>query len=50
MDAITSQYTAVTGAVSQVFTMATGNPLLCTFIAASLLGLGIRMFCRLKRI
>ena len=39
----------MTDMVGEVFTMITGNPLLCVFVAASLIGVGIGVFKRIKR-
>ena len=38
----------ITSLVNSVFTMITGNPLLCVFLAASLIGVGVRVFKRIK--
>lgn len=40
--------TTVTGLVSSVFDMMTSNPLLTTFLAAGLIGVGIGVFRSIK--
>lgn len=49
LSAVTGAVSTVTDMVSQTFTMITGNPLLCVFVAASLLSVGISVFKRVKR-
>lgn len=39
----------VTEMVGEVFDMIVANPLLCVFCAASLIGVGISVFKRIKR-
>ena len=38
----------ITTLVGDVFDMVISNPLLCVFVAASLIGVGIRVFKRMK--
>ncbi len=49
MSAITAATGTITTLVGDIFTMITSNPLLCVFVAAGLLGVGIRVFRQLKR-
>lgn len=49
LTAVTSAADTVTTFVNKVFTMMTGNALLAVFMAASLIGVGIRVFRRLRR-
>lgn len=49
MSAITGATSTITTLVGDIFTMITGNPLLCVFVAAGLLGVGISVFKKLKR-
>lgn len=49
MSAITSATGTLTTLVGDIFTMITSNPLLCVFVAAGLLGVGIKVFRQLKR-
>ena len=48
MAAITGSVSTVTQMVGEVFNMITGNPLLSVFVAASLIGVGISVFRRIK--
>lgn len=48
METITATFSTVTSAVSSVFSLITGNAYLATMLGASLLGVGIRVFKRLK--
>ena len=45
---MTSAVSTVGEMVSEVFTMITSNPLLCVFVAASLIGVGIAVFRKIK--
>ena len=46
---ITSGVSTVTEVFGNVWTLLTGNPLCMVFVGASLLGLGIGLFRKLKR-
>ena len=46
---VTSAADTVTTFVSKAFTMMTGNPLLCVYLASSLIGVGIYKFVQLRR-
>lgn len=48
MEQITAGLANVTSAVTQVFTMITGNELLATFAAAGLVMVGIGVFSAIK--
>ena len=50
MEAITGQFSTITGMISTVFDCVTGNALLATFAACSLLGIGIGFFKRFKHV
>lgn len=49
MAALLAGTTTITTMVGDVFSLITGNALLCVFAAAGLLGVGISIFRRLKR-
>lgn len=49
MSAIIEATGTITTLVGDVFGMITANPLLCVFCAASLIGVGIGVFKRIKR-
>lgn len=49
MSAITGATNTITTLVGDIFDMITSNPLLCVFVAAGLLAVGIRVFKQLKR-
>lgn len=48
MDAILAAMTTLTTLLGNVFDVMTANPLLTLFLAASVLGLGIGMFRKIK--
>lgn len=48
MDAITGAMSTVTTVVGDVFSLMTANPLLCVFLASSLVGVGIAIFRKVK--
>ncbi|MCC8156937.1 MAG: hypothetical protein LIO54_06650 [Oscillospiraceae bacterium] len=48
MEAILAAVATVTTVVGDVFSMITGNALLTVFVAASLVGVGIRVFKSIK--
>lgn len=48
MGAVTAAMSTITTVVGEVFTMITSNPLLCVFMAASLIGVGIAVFRKIK--
>ncbi|MBQ7915965.1 MAG: hypothetical protein IJ315_04170 [Firmicutes bacterium] len=48
MESIISGIETVTTVVGNVFTLITGNPLLASFAAAGLLGIGIGIFSAIK--
>lgn len=50
MDAILSATSTVTSMVSTIFSTITGNGLLTVYASAGLLGVGIGVFSRLKRV
>lgn len=49
MAALMAGTSTITTMVGDVFSLITGNALLCVFAAAGLLGVGISIFRRLKR-
>lgn len=49
LTSVTSAADTVTTFVSKAFTMMTGNPLLCVYLASSLIGVGIYKFVQLRR-
>lgn len=49
LSAVLAGTSTITTLVGDVFDMITANPLLCVFVAASLLGVGISVFKRIKR-
>ena len=48
LSAVTGAMSTLTSLVNSVFSMLTGNPLLVLFLAAGLLGVGIRVFTKLR--
>lgn len=48
MESITGGMSTITTIVGDVFTLMTSNPLLCVFLAASLVGVGIAIFRKIK--
>lgn len=48
MDAILAGTSTLTTLVGDVFKLMTANPLLCVFLAASLVGVGIGLFKKFK--
>lgn len=48
MENLTTALDTVSDLVAEVVTIVTGTPVLMVFLAASFLGIGIRMFRRLK--
>ncbi len=46
---IVSATDTITSMVGKIFDLIVGNPLLCVFCAAGLLGVGISVFRKLKR-
>ena len=49
MTAVLESTSTITAMVGDVFDMIVSNPLLCVFVAASLLSVGIGIFKRIKR-
>lgn len=49
LSSVTSAADTVTTFVNKAFTMMTGNPLLCVYLASSLIGVGIYKFVQLRR-
>lgn len=49
MTEVTAGITSLGGVMTSVFGMITGNPILVLFLAASVAGLGIGLFRKLKR-
>lgn len=49
MDAILASTSTLTTLVGDVFDLMTANPLLTLFLAASLVGIGITLFKKIKR-
>ena len=49
MAAILASMTTITDLVTSVWELMTSNPLLSLFLAASLLGVGVSVFRRIKR-
>ena len=49
LTSVTNAADTVTTFVSKAFTMMTGNPLLCVYLASSLIGVGIYKFVQLRR-
>lgn len=48
MEGITAAMATITTIVGDVFTLMTSNPLLCVFLAAGLLSIGIAVFSEIK--
>ena len=49
LSSITSAADTVTTFINKAFEMMTGNPLLCVYLASSLIGVGIYKFVQLRR-
>lgn len=49
LTSVTSAADTVTTFVSKAFTLMTGNPLLCVYLASSLISIGIYKFVQLRR-
>ncbi len=49
LSAVIGATSTITTLVGEVFSMITANPLLCVFCAASLIGVGVSVFKRIKR-
>ena len=49
LTSVTSAADTVTTFVTKAFQMMTGNPLLCVYLASSLIGVGIYKFVQLRR-
>lgn len=49
LGAVTSAADTVTTFVGKVFTLMTGNPLLCVYLASGLISVGIYKFVQLRR-
>lgn len=49
MDAVLGSMTTITSLLNWVWEVMTSNPLLVLFLAASLLGVGVRIFRQIKR-
>ena len=49
LSSVTSAADTVTTFVTKAFQMMTGNPLLCVYLASSLIGVGIYKFVQLRR-